>query len=113
MNLERTRARRVCREFEVVTADVTTYEIPGDVTIVDLYNPFTGPVVERFVDNLRLSIERTPRPVRIVYANPVEEELLLAAGARHVRTLGRWRPTREWARREQTRIYSLGASRAA
>lgn len=39
--------------------------------------------------------------------------MLLAAGARHVRTLGHWRPAREWARREETRIYSIDAAAAA
>lgn len=106
-NLEQVRSRWRCRHAEIVTADASTFQIPDDVTVIYLYNPFTGSVFQRVVDNVLASLRRNPRQARIVYTNPVEEARLLAAGARLRRTIRRWRPSAEWARREETRIYSL------
>ena len=55
-------------------------DIPPDVTIVFLYNPFTGPIFEALIDKLLASVDAHPRPVRIIYHNPVEERILLGTG---------------------------------
>ncbi len=79
-NLERNRRRLAAREFEVVASDVLDYQVPDDVTVAFFYNPFLGPIFEHVLRQLLASVDRAPRRLRIVYRNPVEEEMLLATG---------------------------------
>jgi hypothetical protein len=79
-NLDRSRLRPAAGEVQFVTADVLQYELPDDLSVVYLYNPFTGPVFARFVERLLLSVERNPRPLRLVYNYPFEHNHLIANG---------------------------------
>lgn len=106
-NIERTRERLRCQDVQLVLADALTYEIPDDVTVVYLGNPFTGSIFESVVRRLVESVERNPRRLRVLYFNPVEEKLLLAAGFRIVRRLRGMRPTAEWSRSNSMRMYEL------
>ena len=65
---------------EFVTADVLEYEIPDDLSVVYLYNPFTGLLFARFIERLLRSLERRPRPLRLVYNYPFEHDYLIASG---------------------------------
>ena len=67
-----------------MTADVLEYEIPDDLSVVYLYNPFTGLLFARFLERLLRSLERRPRPLRLVYNYPFEHD--------HVIESGRFRP---------------------
>lgn len=105
-NIHRNRQRLRCTDIDLVHADVLEYEIPDDVTMVFLYNPFRGEIFATVIERLLQSVERNPRPLRIIYANPVEEQLLLGTGRiRHVRAVGGWRPNRAWSRSNSTRMY--------
>jgi histone methylation protein DOT1 len=79
-NLERSRLHPRAGAVEFVTADVLEYEIPDDLSVVYLYNPFTGLLFARFVERLLLSLERRPRPLRVVYNYPFEHDHLIASG---------------------------------
>ena len=80
--------------------------IPDDVTVVYLYNSFEGPTFTSFLEKLLQSIDRNPRQVRFIYANPRQEELLLATKRAHfVRESHGWRPTAAWARSNCIRMY--------
>jgi SAM-dependent methyltransferase len=109
-NIDRTKARVRCKNMVLVNADAENYEIPDDVTVVFMYNPFRGPIFATVVKNLLNSYDRKPRPLRIVYANPIEEPALLATG--RVRMIGRvqgFRPGREWSRSNSLRLYAVQA----
>jgi SAM-dependent methyltransferase len=109
-NIARNRDRLRCSTVLLVQADVTQFDIPDDVTVVFLYNPFAGAIFEEFVRRLLASVDRLPRLVRIIYMNPQEEAALLATGrVRLVRSLRGWRPAREWSRSNSTRIYAVSA----
>lgn len=113
-NIQRNRQRLRCPDVELVHADVLEYELPEDVTVVFLYNPFQGEVFDTVVDRLFQSIERHPRRVRIIYVNPVEEQSLLMTGRiRLVRGVGGWRPSREWSRSTSIRLYEVVDRRPA
>lgn len=89
-NLAATRLRLRAGEVEFVHADVLDYEIPDDVSVVFMNNPFRGRIFAEAVDRLIASADRCPRPLRVVYFNPVEEPYLLGTGRfRHVRTVRR------------------------
>jgi SAM-dependent methyltransferase len=68
------------RRWEVVTADVLDYEIPDDLTVAYLYDPFTAPVFDALLSRLEASVDRCPRRVRIIYVVPKEITLLRGRG---------------------------------
>ena len=111
-NLQRARPRLRCQDVELVTADAAAYRIPDDVTIVYVFNPFTGPVFQAAIDELIASVDRRPRSVRLLYSNPREHERLMQIGrVRLVREITSWRPSREWARATTAiNIYELAPS---
>lgn len=105
-NIDHNRWRLRCSDIDLVHADVLEYEIPDDVTVAFLYNPFQGEIFAIVIERLLQSVERNPRPLRIIYVNPVEERLLLGAGRiQHVRTVAGWRPSREWSRSNSINLY--------
>lgn len=107
-NIDRHRQRLRCQDIELVHADVLEYDLPDDVTVVFLYNPFRGEIFATVIQQLLRSVERNPRSLRIIYVNPVEERLLLGTRRiRLVRAVGGWRPTREWSRSNSIRLYEV------
>jgi hypothetical protein len=72
--------RQACASIEVHNADATACELPHEPLVVFLYNPFKEPLVRRFVENLRRSLDRFPRHVLIVYYNPVCKQVFEEAG---------------------------------
>jgi hypothetical protein len=79
-NLRQFGRRLRCPDVTIVTADARSYEVPDDVTHVYLYNPFLGEVFEQSLAQLVASLDRRSRTLRIVYANPVMHEAVLATG---------------------------------
>jgi cyclopropane fatty-acyl-phospholipid synthase-like methyltransferase len=92
-NAERTAGRIGDTEVDLEVADATTREIPDDVTVVVLNNPFLGDVLERFLDRVYDSLARRPRRLRLLYVWPAGGETVAASGA-----------TRVW-RREASRTW--------
>ena len=108
-NLASTRLRVRSDRVDLVQSDVLDYQIPDDVTVVFLNNPFRGEIFAAAITNLLASVDRNPRPVKVVYFNPVEEPFLLGTGRfRHLRTVTRGRAT-ETEIFGTTRIYSITA----
>lgn len=94
--------------MRLVHSDVLDFDDPDDVTVAFFYNPFVGDLFEAVVARLVQSVDRCPRPLRIVYGNPTEEAARLRIGSvRTVRTLRGWRPGREWSRSNSYRLYEL------
>ncbi len=107
-NITAVRARLRCRDVRLIRSDVLDLPIPDDVTVVYLYNPFTGSTFAAAVDRVLASVERRPRRLRIVYTNPVEHERLMATGrVRLLRRVRGLRPGREWARSVSTYVYEV------
>jgi SAM-dependent methyltransferase len=112
-NIAGNRGRLRCRDVQLVCSDVLDFRIPDDVTVVHLYNPFTGNTFATVIDRLLASVDRRPRRLRIVYANPVEHEQLMATGrVRLARRVHGLRPGREWARSASTYVYEVLPGRA-
>jgi precorrin-6B methylase 2 len=107
-NLASNKARLRCPQVELIHANALELELPDDVTVVFLYNPFTGATFQAFLDRLLRSIDRNPRVVRVIYANPKEEQRLLATGrVSQLRSLRGWRPTSAWSISNSTRMYAV------
>lgn len=80
VNVSTVRTRLRSGRIELVNSDVLAYEVPDDVTVVFMNNPFRGATFRAAVAGLIASAERRPRRMRLVYYNPVEEPVLLATG---------------------------------
>lgn len=107
-NIARNAHRHRCGEVSLVESDALDFRIPDDVTIAFFNNPFTGSIFTNVVERLIESVDRNPRTVRIIYANPVEERALLGTGrVRLVRQLRGMRPTAEWSQSNSTKMYVL------
>ncbi len=63
---------------EVITGDAATYRVPDDVTVICMFNPFTRNILRAALSQIRESVERCPRELRLTYMNPREDENLIA-----------------------------------
>ncbi|MEU0518223.1 methyltransferase domain-containing protein [Streptosporangium sp. NPDC006007] len=107
-NIVGTRLRLRCENVELVQSDVLDYEIPEDVSVVFLNNPFRGETFATVITRLLATVDRNPRPVTVIYLNPTEEDLLLSTGRfHHVRTLKAKRKARPDSPFDWIRIYTV------
>jgi tRNA G37 N-methylase Trm5 len=79
-NIKRNRDRLVCRDVTLVTSDAAEFAIPDDMTIAYFYYPFAGATFERVIANIVLSLDRRPRPVKLIYACPGIEDAITKTG---------------------------------
>jgi SAM-dependent methyltransferase len=88
--------RRRCEEVEIFVADVTTWEVPDDVTHIYLYNALSGDALIAVLDRIAESAARRPRQLLFIYANPIHESDVLAHPSFELaerRGSRRWSPT--------------------
>jgi precorrin-6B methylase 2 len=96
---------------ELTLGDASVYELPDSVTIVFLYNPFAGREFERVMQHVFASVDRRPRPLRLVYVNPKEHAYLAETGrCRLVKRFRGLRPTRRWSQTLTAHIYEVEPS---
>ncbi len=62
--------------LEAIRGDATEFEFPDQPLVVYFFHPLTEAGFRNVLRNLRSSLKQYPRPVRIIYANPVFEMLL-------------------------------------
>jgi histone methylation protein DOT1 len=88
-----------CAKVDLIAADLREYQLPDDVTVVYVFNSIRGSIFARMLDEISASQRRNPRPMRLVYVNPLEEPVLLATG--------HWRKVRTVASRRSTWPYGV------
>lgn len=71
-NFEHARRSLRCTDLQATVANAVEYPVPDDVTAVFCFNPFTGKVMSRFLAQVRASLGRHPRRLRMAFANPPE-----------------------------------------
>jgi precorrin-6B methylase 2 len=67
--------RGACAPVELVHCSAEQYAY-NDATVIYLYNPFNERITELVIDALHASYQRARRRMRIVYANPVHEQVM-------------------------------------
>jgi SAM-dependent methyltransferase len=107
--IARSRGRLRCPNVEVSTADVMDYELPDDVTVVYMADPFRGHIFDVALGKLVASVERRPRRLRIIYNFPVEGGRLERTGRVRLVRYGR-RRNRPWTTALDLAMYELGPS---
>ena len=103
------RLHRYAVHPEIVCADAAKYRVPDDITVVFLYNPFSGEVLKTALTRVLESFDRAPRRLRLAYANPREHELI--ASMQRFRAADKmwlsWRPEAEWHRTKVVQFYEV------
>jgi predicted RNA methylase len=72
--------RRRCSNIEVVIADARVWPLPDDVTYIYLFNPFWDETFKGMLERVVESLDRRPRRLTLIYANPTCTAELLATG---------------------------------
>jgi SAM-dependent methyltransferase len=65
-NIRRNMHRLKCKNIELVNSDVLDYDIPEDVTVAFLFNPFRGDIFISTIAKLLRSIDARPRTIRLI-----------------------------------------------
>ena len=71
--------RQRCRQIETLCMDARDFQFPVGPLVVYLFNPFSEPTFVQVLENLRRSVEQSPRPVFIAYRFTEFENLLAQA----------------------------------
>lgn len=71
-NIRQAAKRLKCPDVEFIQTDATNYELPHGVTVLFLFNPFLGDILRAVQQQIRNSLESHPRPMQLVYINPLE-----------------------------------------
>jgi len=65
-----------CFALESICGDATHYSLPEHPLVIYLFNPFPEAGLRRFTSNLKESLGTHPRPVYLLYHNPLLERVL-------------------------------------
>ena len=65
-----------CHAIELVLGDGREYAIPVDPLVLYLFNPLPQTALEEVVDKLGESLRAHPRPVYVIYHNPLLESVV-------------------------------------
>lgn len=76
-------------EYLVIAADASQFDLPDDVTIVYLFNPFGPELLRGVVGKIEESLQRKPRKCTVIYLNPWFEDEFLSRGFKPVLTASR------------------------
>ncbi len=68
--------------YTVACVDARKMDIPDDTGVIFLFNPFNEAAMEEFVERVKESLVRKPRPVKVLYANPQHQNIWENAGWR-------------------------------
>ena len=75
-NLAARRHQHRCPNVEIVVADAREFPVPDDLTVGYFWDPFTGETLKAVLRGIVDSIDRHPRPVRLIYLGHRGAEVL-------------------------------------
>lgn len=79
-NLVQTKEKLPAINFSVTESDATVTPIPDDVDCIFLFNPFDEMIMKKVVEHIKESINRKPREIHVIYANPLYKKLFIENG---------------------------------
>ena len=65
-----------CQDLETLCGDATSFDFPTDPLVVYMFHPLPEGRFTTVIDNLERSWQETPRPVYVIYANPIFESVM-------------------------------------
>ena len=75
-NMELQRKWSKCRNISLINADAAGYTLEDRFTIAYFYNPFVDDLFITVIERIRHSLKKDPRPLWIIYKNPVMKPFL-------------------------------------
>ena len=69
-----------CFALESICADATAFPFPNDPLVIYLFNPFPETGMRQVFANLEQSLREHPRPVYVLYHNPLLEHVVAESG---------------------------------
>jgi len=69
-------ATQRCAHVESVLGDAREFELPEEPLVLYLFNPLPEHALSNVLQRLERSLERAPRPVWVIYHNPLLESVL-------------------------------------
>jgi SAM-dependent methyltransferase len=60
--------------------DATQYQIPNNAQIFYFFNPFGEEILQKVIDNIKLSVKANPRKIYCIYLNPKYNTVFLKNG---------------------------------
>jgi predicted RNA methylase len=66
--------------ISVECVNATYFEIPDDVSVIFMFNPFDATIMKAHLKQVMRSLKRRPRTLKVLYANPVHKSVWLEAG---------------------------------
>lgn len=66
--------------FSVLTGDAAFTIIPADADCIFLFNPFDETIMKKAVQHILQSLEKKPRILHVIYANPLYKNLFTSNG---------------------------------
>lgn len=75
-----------CFAIESICSDARGFEFPPEPTVLYLFNPLPDSGLRTVIRNLETSARTSPRPIIVLYYNPVHEHIL--AGSAMLRKVG-------------------------
>jgi hypothetical protein len=69
-----------CFNIEAYPGDARCFDFPSEPTVLYLFNPFPRHVWREMLANLHTSMLAAPRPVYVIYHNPVHDDIPAAQG---------------------------------
>ena len=69
--------RMRCQTIEAFQGDATAFPFPPEPLVVFMFHPLPEGGFRKVMANLRSSVDECPRPVWLIYANPLFEEIVL------------------------------------
>jgi SAM-dependent methyltransferase len=66
--------------WSIVNADARVFAVPADANLFYFFNPFDDAVLRQVIDNIVVSVRKTPRKCIAIYANPLLETEFISRG---------------------------------
>ena len=76
-NLASTKNKIPAFNYTIINGDAAEFNIPFDVDCILLFNPFDNVIMKIVCDNIDKSLQKNPRDMNIIYANPLYKNLFL------------------------------------
>ena len=83
-NLAITKQEKPLLHYSIINNDAFYFEIPADVDCIFLFNPFDEVIMSAVVQNIKISLQIHPRPLYILYVNPLHKEQFIKAGFKEI-----------------------------
>ena len=82
-NLERIAPKIQSRQVAITQSDAAAFEIPRETSVTFLFNPFSGSVLQQVLENIRDSLAKNPRQLRLLFCGTLSTLDFAVAARNH------------------------------